>query len=144
MQNQKHKKHIINKRNNFGKTVLHYAVVNTSLLNQSSVTKLINLLIKNGADPDIEDRQNRTALHCAVSEQYLCDKQNIVIQALIDSNCDSLNLYEYKNLNKTQNFTLKQICRTYLVRNCPKLLSKELSNYFSIELTNFLRKKLIL
>jgi len=134
---------MLNARNNFGKTVLHYAVVNINLKNQSLISRIIFTLIANGANPDAEDRQNRTPLYCAIDEHYFCEEQKIIIQALVAAKCDSLNLYKFKNLEQTKNFTLKQLCRAYLMKNFPKMLSNNLSICLPQELLIYLGRKLI-
>ncbi|CAG2112835.1 unnamed protein product [Medioppia subpectinata] len=66
------KLNIINKRNNFGKTALHYAVVNIE--DVKTVLSLISLLMDSGCDPDCRDRLNRTPLFCAFNERSICEQ----------------------------------------------------------------------
>ncbi len=136
-------KNIINYRNSFGKTALHYFVVNTCVINQSNLEQLINLFIKCGADLDIEDQRFRTPIYCAIEGNCLSGKQKTVVKALVNANCDSLNLYQIKNLAFSENFTLKQICRTYLINKYSKLLYSDLSHFIPKELIFYLNRKLV-
>jgi len=136
----------LNYKNYFGKTALHYAVVNTNVTSESALYELITLFIKNGADPDVEDGRFRTPIYCAIDELNQCfsDKQKIVIEALISAKCDALNLYQFTNSGIEINFTLKQICRTFLVNNYPNLLLNDISHLLPRELIFYLRRKLLI
>lgn len=132
---------IINTQNHYGKTVLHYAVATTMSTEES--VKLVSLLLKYGADPDCVDGRNKTPLFCAVSELYFTPKQLKIIELLLKWKCDSLNIYQYKSLFNT-NFTLKQLCRTFIAKNCPHFIDdSKFNNDLPRELNVYLKRRQI-
>ena len=130
---------VINWANNFGKTPLHYAVVNNGA-DPNTTLSLISLLLESGSDPNSKDRLKRTPLYCAINERSFSDQlKQKIIDTLIQYDCDPLNLYELRQFGA--GFTLKQISRTCLLRsgsldsrNCFESLPKELKSYLNIEL----------
>ncbi len=101
------------------------------------------MFIKCGANLDIEDQRFRTPIYCAIEGNCLSGKQKTVVKALVNAKCDSLNLYQIKNLGFSEKFTLKQICRTYLINNYSNLLYSDLSYFIPKELIFYLNRKLI-
>ena len=102
--------------------------------------KIIKILINSGLDPDLIDGYNRTALYYAVSDYSINDNQ-LIIQTLLNSGCDSLNIYESKKVNYSHYMSLKHICRTFLYKN--NLIENIRNNVLPKELYFYCNKKLI-
>ncbi|XP_054152471.1 ankyrin repeat-containing protein kinase A-like [Oppia nitens] len=127
---------ILNKQNKFGKTALHYAVVNIGFTAPVMLV-LIDLLLDSGCDPNARDRLNRTPLFCVFNEFNVCEKiKRQIILKLLESGADPLNLYQFKSFIGT--FTLKQLSRQCLLRNnCVKTL-QQIYNNLPQELISYL------
>ncbi|CAG2172966.1 unnamed protein product [Oppiella nova] len=102
--------HIINERNLFGKTALHYAVVNIGSVD--TMLSLISLMMESGCNPDSRDRLNRTPLFCLFNEQSICERNKrllgvIVAQFFGHTHYDEFRVY-YSNsdCNKVTGFAL--------------------------------------
>ncbi|XP_054152611.1 E3 ubiquitin-protein ligase HACE1-like [Oppia nitens] len=137
----------LNTQNNFGKTVLHYAVINANNMNVDYVLEIIGQFIDNEIDVDIEDSNHKTALY------YILDKHDVrqlqtIIDKLLAAKCDTLNIYEVHGLPhqyRQQFMSLKNMCRTYLSRTYPTVVTSNLIHKLELpnELNVFCRKKLV-
>ncbi|MCH9625386.1 MAG: hypothetical protein S4CHLAM123_05600 [Chlamydiales bacterium] len=73
-----------NIRDRFGNTPLHYLAMRSGLNNHSNKLGTLKFILKEGEDPNMENRLHRTPLHIAVEN----DPQQDIIQCLLESGAD--------------------------------------------------------
>lgn len=154
---------LINQKNHFGKTVLHYAIAIPSIVfhhnetTSSSMLSLIDLLIEFGVHVDSHDFKHKTPLYCAICEQVKTDQLKLVILKLIQFNCDQLNLFQCdqimkqfddnKMLSSKLRPTLKQLCRCQMIKHYDRLIQlddSQLKQFLPQEIIYYLKRKLIM
>lgn len=107
---------------------------------------MVQLLLDNGADPDAVDARNKTPLLCAMTESPRHRFQSSIVQVLIASDCDILNINDFREqwcelVNIPRVASLKQLTRSFL--NNYKLQHSDLRKHLPNELIEYLTRKLI-
>jgi len=82
---------LIDSRNAFGRTALHYCV---SVVGEKHLDHFVGLLLEYGADPDAIDTRLKTPLYCLVKRpgMSLIRPKYLAIKELLENGCDDLGL----------------------------------------------------
>lgn len=82
---------LINTKNAFGRTALHYCALSIS---EKDLTHFIELLLDNGADPDATDAKMRTPFYCLMKRTDITDISHKLtsMHILLTNGCDDLGL----------------------------------------------------
>lgn len=82
---------LVDTKNAFGRTALHYCVL---VVGEQHLDKIVKLLLSHGADPDVVDTRLKTPLFCLIKRPgFAAVRQKCnAITHLIESGCDDLGL----------------------------------------------------
>lgn len=109
---------LINTKNAFGRTPLHYCVL---VVGEQHLGHILQLMISYGADPDTIDTRLKTPLYCLVKRPGVSAirQKCLAIRYLIESGCDDLGLA----IDPKQHFDEKFISN--LEKNIPSFMQNQ-------------------
>lgn len=130
---------LVDIKNNYGKTALHYCVHLPP--NEFSI-ELTHLMIKAGASIDLIDLKGRTPFFYLISQykffrSYGKDVPSPFIEILLKANCDPLNYYSLHG----QVLSLKHLCRLFFQTYFRDTHFDRFVNILPKEVINFLNRQ---